>query len=137
MKYFDKNTRKIAANWHQKQFDNDESRCYLKSKNLLKKKVRNFSYKIDDKLWWNALTEKEQIEVFREYYNEGGRYWYSSYASGGWSGYSSTITHMNNDMPNDEVISDEEHNRRIMELKEKFIPQTSRRRNLVIDDILK
>ena len=36
-----------------------------------------------------------------------------------------------------QVISDEEHNRRIMELKEKFIPQTSRRRNLVIDNILK
>ena len=132
MKYFDRNTVKTSTNWHKKQFETDESRCNLKAKNLLKKKVRNFSYKIDDKLWWNALTEKEQIEAFREYYNNG-KYWYSSYGSGGWSGYGTNILNM----PTDEVISDEEHNRRIMELKEKFIPQTSRRRNLVIDDILK
>mgnify|MGYP001222471064 CR=1 FL=1 len=134
MKYFDKSTRKISANWHQRQFENDESKQNLKIKNLFKKRVRNFSYKIEDKIWWNALTEKEQIEAFREYYN-GTRYWYSWSSLGKINGYGEI--NCNFDISNgDEVISDEEHKKRIIILKERFIPQTNRRRNLVISEIL-
>jgi|GEM_PF-5561584 len=132
MKYFDKNTIKSVSNWHKKQFDNDEDRNRLKEINRLKKKLKIFSYKIDDKIWWNSLLEKDKINAYFEYINGCQIFWYSSSASQGLSGMSGALGN-----PESDDVSTEEHERRISYLKDKYKPKLDRRRNLVIESILK
>ncbi len=132
-KYVDKHTVRSSTNWHNKQFANDDLRNEVKEKNRINKILREFSYTIDDKIWWNSLTDENKMSVHYDYNNfeeEDILTWYS-----GRSGYSGYYTsHFNKSIK--ESLSPEEHKRRIDVLKTRY-KQVTRRRELVIDEILK
>ena len=123
MKYKDKHTIKSTYLWQNKP---ESEKTELKSvKNKLTRLIIPFGKKINDLFWWNSLTQKQQIIVYVEYcefeYYNSNDYWAHS-----------TPYYV----PTFPSISDEEHELRINFLKQKY-SDTSKRRNLVINDILK
>jgi len=129
MKYFDRNTVKTTSNWQNKQSANDFKKIDTQTKNRFKKAVKEFSYKISDKLWWNSLDFNTQSKVYNEYMD-----WNST-----WYSYTSEYGH--NILVGSALaeklasITEEDHNERIEFLMSKY-SNPSKRRDLVIREIL-
>lgn len=130
MKYFDKQTVKTNLNWQNKQFEN-RSNIDIKAKNRFKKAVREFGYKISDKLWWNSLSTGEQSNVYNEYMDWNT--WYSYSPTNGYGGYNILVGSALAEKLAE--ISEKEHNERIEFLMNKY-SNPSKRRDLVIAEIL-
>lgn len=129
MRYFDKQTVKTNSNWQNKQFEN-RSKIDIKAKNRFKKAVREFGYKISDKLWWNSLSSGEQSCVYNEYMDWNNWYSYSPP-----SGYGYNILVGSALAEKLASITEEDHNERIEFLMSKY-SNPSKRRDLVIREIL-
>ena len=137
MKYFDRNTVKTISNWQNKQSDSKKSD--YRSKNQLKRAVREFSYKVSDKLWWNSLNSGEQSSVYGEYM--GWNTWYS-YSGPTPTSYSQMLPYIGYDILVGSAlseklaeVSEEEHNERMEFLMDKY-NNPNKRRELVIREIL-
>lgn len=124
MKYKDKHTIKSTYRWQNKPESYESHSNSAKAE--LKRRIIPFGKKVSDIFWWNSLTEKQKINVYVEYcefeYYSSNDYWFLP-----------STAHYVPNFPN---ISDEEHELRINFLKQKY-SDTSKRRNLVINDILK
>lgn len=124
MKYKDKHTIKSTYHWRNK-LQGNESNEWTTGRNStkaeLKRRVILFGARVDDIFWWNSLTEKQKINVYVEYCDFANDYWVLP-----------STTYYVPKFPN---LSDEEHQLRINFLKQKY-SDTSKRRNLVINDIL-
>jgi hypothetical protein len=127
MRYFDKHTIKNNAKWQEKNqsstISDDWNSFYKNQDRKTKVKVKEFSYFVEDKIWWNSLTYTDQINVYidqlhslkgyKESIEEKDRYkitneWYREWLS-----------------------------IKLKKLKLIYHPQKDVKRNLVIEEILK
>ena len=116
MRYFDRNTVKIAAKHHNKQ---EEFVVWGTMNKEMRKRFRRdmklFSYKVADRIWWNSLSDENKENVFNSYQR-----------SLNWN-LSNTPTFK---------ITDEWINREMDYLKQRYSPEIDVRRGIVIDIIL-
>lgn len=130
MKYRDKNTRIAYNKFITKKYEPKTEENIFKNK--IEYDIVLFSKLVEDEFWWMSLTNKEKKEVYIEYcrfndwYEFDGNTWKRGYT---WYDYSS----LKIEMPK---LKPEEQQFRINVLKNRFFNK-SKRRNLIINDILK
>lgn len=120
MKYKDRNTIRNNNKWQNRPFDDVKS-MERERKKRIKKNLLMFSYRVSDKIWWASLSDNDKINVLNEYIHQCLDIW----------GYGYVVNF--NDF---EKIPKSKHNEVMNFLYKKYIPIVSKKRDLVLREVL-
>jgi hypothetical protein len=124
MKILDKHTIRNNGKWKEKDtsvtFNQSWDLYNKRERKKLKSKIKEFSYFVEDKIWWNSLTDNNKENVYSEhnYLLEMAKYMSLK-----------SKEDLNNDWYREWLYGE------IPKLKEKYLPQVDVKRNIIIEEL--